>query len=301
MCFVLRWNEYLVHTKMRKGLEEPMDRVIVKIIHDAGLPVFGACRFDPADLKISCRAVSRVPECAKTVLVFGFPYLLPLYGAGRNLSRYACVPDYHLVARRTLDELIVQFLQRFPNEQFAAFADISPFDEVLIAAKAGLGVVGRNTLLIHPVYGSWLFLGEIVTTLDMAVQDSPVRGCIGCGKCEQACPGKALCDGHLKEGRCVSFLTQKKGELSLEEQQLVSAVGLVWGCDRCQTICPMNQNARINPFPPLAQNIVESVTAENAGRLCKERAFGFRGAKVIRRNLGILEEKGGNTTGGSIQ
>ncbi len=278
-----------------------MDREILTLIENTGIPVFGACRFHPEDLKIPCRAVSRVPEQARTVFVFGFPYLMPEYSPERNLSRYACAPDYHRVARAALERLVTGFSERFPGEKFAAFADISPFDEVLIAARAGLGVIGRNTLLIHPEYGSWLFLGEIVTTLELPVQDSPIRGCIGCGNCERLCPGNALREGELREERCLSFLTQKKGELSEEEQQLIHTGGLVWGCDVCQTACPMNQRARTAPFKPLAQDIVERVTGENAGKLCKARAFGFRGAAVIRRNLSILGEKDGNTTGESNQ
>ena len=278
-----------------------MKAVIQQLVQQSGIPVFGICRFDPLDLKIPCRAVSRVPKQSKTVLVFGFPYLLSEYHAKRNLSRYACVPDYHLIARQTLEILIAQLQIQFPLEEFEAFSDISPFDEVTIAAKAGLGVVGKNTLLIHPTYGSWLFLGEIVTTLEIPVQDSPIQSCIGCGKCEQACPGKALSSGVLRQEQCISYLTQKKGELSFEEEDLISAGGLIWGCDLCQSICPMNQKVKVSPFEPLSQNIVECVTPENAADLCKERAFGFRGVKVIHRNLSILDKKAGNTTGEPIQ
>ncbi len=276
-----------------------MNQEIAALIEKTGIPVFGACRFHPEDLKIPCRAVSRVPACARTVFVFGFPYLLAEYSTGRNLSRYACAPDYHNVAGQVLEQLVLDLSEKFPEEEFAAFADISPFDEVLIAARAGLGVIGRNTLLIHPEYGSWMFLGEIVTTLELPVEDAPVKECIGCGNCERLCPGGALNGGQLREEYCLSFLTQKKRELSDTEQDLIKKGGLVWGCDICQTVCPMNRNVKIAPFKPLAQDLVERVTEENAAELCKVRAFGFRGAKVIWRNLSILGQKGGNTTGES--
>lgn len=278
-----------------------MDKQLADLIKSFEIPDWGVCRFDPMDLSVPCRGISRVPESAKTVLVFAFPYLLPEYHGACNLSRYACVPDYHPVARRALEGMIAALCKQFPSEKFAAFADISPFDEVRIAAKAGLGVIGRNTLLIHPRYGSWLFLGEIVTTLELPVQDFPIQGCIGCGVCERACPGNALSGGKLREQQCVSALTQKKGELTQAEQALIRAGGLVWGCDICQVVCPMNRTAWENPYPPFTEDVVQIVTEENAGRLCKVRAFGFRGLKVIQRNLGILRQKNGNTTGESNQ
>lgn len=278
-----------------------MDGKIAQLLSQTDIPIWGACRFDPADLSVPCRAVSRVPDGAKTVFVFAFPYLLGEYERGRNLSRYACVRDYHPVAKQALEQAAQLLQEAFPGERFAAFADISPFDEVHIAAKAGLGVIGRNSLLLHPVYGSWLFLGEIVSTLEAGAVDSPVKGCAGCGACERACPGGALCEGKLEETRCISAITQKKGELSEEEQALIRRGGLVWGCDVCQSVCPMNRRALVKPYPPFLQDVVQSVEEETAPALCKARAFGFRGAAVIKRNLGILRGKGGNTTGESNQ
>ena len=129
----------------------------------AGIPLVGAVSFESCFPLLECRALSRIPKEAKTVFVCGFPYYVGEFPE-RNLSRYAIVPDYHKVAGELLENVCSRLREAFPGE-FQWFADNSPIREVDAAVRAGLGVLGKNGLLLHPEYGSWLFLGTIVTDL----------------------------------------------------------------------------------------------------------------------------------------
>ena len=118
----------------------------------------------------------------------------------------------------------------FPENSFSAFVDNSPIPEVKTAALAGLGVVGENGLLITEEFGSWVFIGEIVTDLFIECEEREIKSCIKCGKCKKVCPAK---------NECLSAVSQKKGELSSEEERLLKENNIVWGCDICQEVCPL--------------------------------------------------------------
>ena len=100
---------------------------------------------------------------------------------GGNLSRYAAVGDYHEIVPQYLKRAVSALEQAFPEEAFVPFTDNSPIPEVRAAALAGLGRIGQNGLLIHERYGSWVFIGEIVTTLPIDAPPHQIRPCIGCG------------------------------------------------------------------------------------------------------------------------
>ena len=257
-------------------------------VMDAAAPLWGVCPFEAvAAHLIDCRAKRRLPAGARTVLIAAFPYLLPEAAyAGRNLSRYAAVTDYHAVALARLEAACAKLRALYPAAAFAAFADNSPIPEVGAACAAGLGVRGDHGLLITERYGSYVFLGEIVTDLPLLPGEAqPVRGCLHCGRCAAACPAQSITPAGVDRARCLSAVTQRKGALTPEEQALLRACGCAWGCDVCQEVCPMNRAAEVAPLPEFLE---APCAAAAPGCDLTGRAFAWRGRAVIERNLAIL-------------
>lgn len=246
----------------------------------------GVCSFGTlSPYLLPCRAVSRIPGGCRSVFVFLFPYLLDADCYGElTISRYAAVPDYHDVVMKRLSRGCEKLSEIYPGECFVPFCDSSPFPEVSAAVSAGLGVKGKNGLLIHRDFGSFVFIGEIAATLERT--PSSVSGstvCSGCGRCIELCPGKALSEDGLNETLCLSGITQKKGTLSPEQEDLIIKNNCFWGCDVCQTVCPMNGKALIKPLAEFTADTVCGLSAENL----QGRAFAWRGKKTIERNLSL--------------
>ena len=260
-------------------------------IKRAGILSAGVRRFSDAPLLPGVRSAARLPKAAKSVLVCLFPYYAGDF-PGRNLSLYAVIPDYHAVAGGMLEEACRCLSARFPGEAFAPFVDASPLDEVTAAERAGLGERGRNGQLLTAEYGSFVFIGEIVTTMELEPTPSErLNLCGGCRACLAACPTGALAGGMVRKERCRSHLTQKKGALSEQERREIAAGGFVWGCDRCTLACPRNQNPAPTPIEAFRKGAEPVVTGENLGRLLQNRAFSYRGRALLERNLAILAER----------
>ena len=243
---------------------------------------FGICSFEQILPCLECRAKQRIPQDAASVLVCLFPYYTGEHKE-RNISRYAMVTDYHMIAGEYLKRFCEALQEVFPQNQFEPFTDNSPIREVSAAFHAGLGRRGKNGLILHPKYGSYVFIGEVVT--DLVLQpDQPLNPgeCIGCGKCQKVCPQGALrSDGSVCLERCRSYITQKKGELTDWEIGQIQDGGLIWGCDICNDVCPMNQEAKVlTPVPEFLESAVAVLDAQIAERLLKTRAY---------RNIQLLE------------
>lgn len=252
-------------------------------------PTFGFCKFDLIrDSLIDCRAKLRLPENAQSVIVMLFPYYLgeEKY-ENSNISRYAVVPDYHLVINEAVAVTLNELKAEFPAEEFVFFTDNSPIPEVKAAMLSGLGVIGKNRLLINKNYGSWFFISEIVTTMRLPYPNISATNCLNCGKCISACPTKALGEQSFNKELCLSDITQRKGELTDEQKELVKASGCAWGCDICQTVCPMNKKIKIQPSEIFLKGIELTARTDNIS----DRAYAWRGRKVIERNLNVIGGK----------
>ncbi len=253
---------------------------------DSAFELWGVCRFcDVSEHLLPCRAQSRLPQNAESVITVCFPYLLD-EGCYResNISKYAVVCDYHIVAEDMLTNVCRLLSESFPQEQFVPFADNSPIPEVQAAVLSGLGKRGLNSLLITPKYGSYVFIGEIVTTMKIEPADISAAACIACGKCIAACPAGAISKSGVDRSKCLSEITQKKGELTPEEKKLMLECGCVWGCDICQDVCPINQNAAVTDIKAFIDSPVALI---EEGCSLEGRAYEWRGRKVIERNLAL--------------
>lgn len=175
-----------------------------------------------------------------------------LHGPPRGwISRYAWGDDYHEVMWEKLNALVAALKERFAQPFGArAYADTGPVAERVFAKHAGLGWLGKNTLLLNETYGSWLFLGVIATSLELRPSLEPAESpppdlCGNCRQCLDACPTGALVDAYVMDARkCISYLTiELRGSVPEELREHVG--WQVYGCDICQDVCPYNRNAPI--------------------------------------------------------
>lgn len=223
-----------------------------------------------------------------SVLMAAFPYLLPEERyAGRNVSRYAVPRDYHEICGARLERACALLRAAFPGEEFRPHCDSTSLPEVDLAIKAGLGIRGKHNLLITQAYGSWVFLGGIVTAAQLPMHNAQrtMHNCLNCNACVNACPTGALSGHGFDKSKCLSHITQRRGELSPEEAALMRRANTAWGCDLCQEACPHNRNAKIDPLPEFLLDPIARVTEDTplAGR-----AYAWRGERVLRRNIATL-------------
>ena len=162
------------------------------------------------------------------------------------ISRYTLGRDYHKLVRKRLTQLAERIQQRIGGYQYRAFVDSAPVLERALATTAGLGWIGKNTMLINPKAGSYFFLGEIYTDLPLPT-DTPFskNHCGSCTACLDICPTQAFVGPHVLDARrCISYLTiELKGSIPEELRPLMG--NRVFGCDDCQLICPWNRFAHI--------------------------------------------------------
>lgn len=262
-----------------------------RLFMEEGIDQWGICAFADVLPLLPVRAKSRIPDSAASVIVLLFGYYVGEY-TERNISRYAIVDDYHVVIRNKLENLAEKLKNLYKDEQFIPFVDSSPVAEVRAACLAGLGEIGMNGQLLNPVYGSYCFIGELVTTLSLPKAEKFSTGlCTHCGKCVAVCPTGALrTDGFQKE-LCRSQITQKKGTLTPWEEEQIQKGGFVWGCDRCTDACPVNRHAHRSAEKEFYRDIQPMVGQDNVGKLCGSKAYGWRGENVLLRNLDIISRK----------
>ena len=247
---------------------------ISPVFAENNIEFVGACDFSFVENRlIECNAKKRLPKNSKTVILCLFPYAVKEQSP-KSLSRYAAVPDYHNVCLEYLNKIIEKLKETYPQNEFEAFVDNSPIPEVDAAARANLGVKGENGLLINKKYGSFVFIGEIVTDLEIETKNFEIKGCSVCGKCKDACPV------GLDKAKCLSLLSQKKGDLSDDELRLLKDNNILWGCDICANVCPENKFKKTN-IPEFIKGYKDIYSPLDS---IEGRAYAFRGKKTIDRN-----------------
>ncbi|HVP11955.1 MAG TPA: tRNA epoxyqueuosine(34) reductase QueG [Phycisphaerae bacterium] len=244
---------------------------------------------------------------AKSVIVaamnYNQPSLAGLTEDGRRgrVAMYAWGEDYHVVVREKLEALMGE-LRGLLGEPFEArvCVDTSAIIERELAAAAGIGWIGKNTLVLHQALGSFFFLGEIITDLELAPDRPEPDHCGSCTRCLEACPTAAFPEPHVMDARrCISYLTiEHRGEI--EPELAAKMDDWVFGCDVCQAVCPYNRRApettearfrgRLDAASPLLEDITswdEAAYREHVRGKATARAKGEmwkRNAEIAKRN-----------------
>jgi len=236
---------------------------------------------------------------AQSVICVAMPYRTqePAYAplTGR-VSNYAWSADYHHRVKALLAEVARRIDEQIGESVTAIACDTKPLAERAFAARAGLGWVGKHTNLINPQAGSFVFLGEIVTTLPLP-PDVPLRKTCGtCARCIDVCPTGALRgDYTIDATRCIADLTQRTDGIPREMRASIGT--WVWGCDLCQIACPPNERATVKASganraltPEISTPALVRLLQLRSGefkRTYARTAMGWRGAAVLRRNAAV--------------
>ncbi|TDO96428.1 tRNA epoxyqueuosine(34) reductase QueG [Marinomonas balearica] len=215
----------------------------------------GDLRFKPEELhegtqRVISLRMHYLPESVETVKRLKTP-------TKAYVARYALGRDYHKIIRKRLTTLAKRIEEVVGDHGYRAFVDSAPILERQIAEQAGMGWIGKNTLLLSPKAGSWFLLGELFTNLPLPVDaPSKSRHCGSCDACIQKCPTDAFVEPWvLDASKCISYLTiEHKGSIPVE---LRSKMGnRIFGCDDCQLVCPwtkFSKNTQENDFQPRHQ------------------------------------------------
>ena len=243
-------------------------------------------------IEISKPIIEREDFTPRSVILFLLPYYT---GETENISRYAASLDYHLAIREVGKRLSDHLLAHFPNAKMKIFGDHSPIAERHAALISGLGIAGDSGLLINEKYGTYIFIGDMITDISPSeLGETSIRpsiSCSHCGACKKSCPTGIL---RGEGSDCLSAITQKKGELSDAEESMIREYNTVWGCDICQVSCPHNKKPIKTPLYFFYINRIDNLTKEILDNMSKEefksRAFAWRGKKTVERNLEILNK-----------
>lgn len=237
---------------------------------------------------------------AQSIIFVGINYYQPTSGPAPasegRIARYAWGRDYHRVLGKRLRRVARKLGERYPEDKFQHGTDSTPLAERFYAERAGIGFTGRHTLLISGQYGSWFLIGEILSTRHFPASEPPDGrhgGCpTGCRKCIDVCPTGALLGPHKIDGsRCISYLTiEYKG--SIPEELRPKMGNWLFGCDRCQEVCPLNVRAQVTDVQDFRQvRAGETEKLEEILRIETEEEFRrkYAGSPLMRaKRTGLL-------------
>lgn len=228
-------------------------------------------------------------EGGRSIISIAFPYAYDSLPSEDKIyfSKYTMGQDYHKVVKSYLLR-ICEFIEGIGGKT-VMLVDSNSLPERYLAKISGVGFIGKNNMIITKKYGSYVFLGEIITDLDLHV-DIPIDSeCKGCKKCGEVCPTEAIGE-HNKSNLCLSYLTQKK---ELDENSKEMLRGRLFGCDSCQICCPHNFKisfSKIEEFKPY--DFMKNINLEELCNLDKKTfkekyiktSCGWRGKNILKRN-----------------
>ncbi|MDE5419375.1 tRNA epoxyqueuosine(34) reductase QueG [Labilibaculum sp. DW002] len=216
------------------------------------------------------------------------------------LAKYAYGKDYHFVIKEKLNALLEYINQEIGETQGRAFVDSAPILEHAWARKAGLGWIGKNSLLLNRKIGSFLFLGELLIDMELEYENPIYQDfCGGCSKCIRSCPTGAITEPYVVNGsKCISYFTiELKDEIP--EVMKGKFENRVFGCDICQDVCPWNRMAKGNTVPEfepnpdllaLSKEDMETMDAHQFGEVFRNSAVKRTKFKGFKRNLDFLQD-----------
>ncbi len=271
---------------------ESMKDAIARYFEKSKIEYYSVLSYDDCH-EISREIIEREDFTPRSVIVFLVPYYV---SEGENISSYATSYDYHTAIREICQGLGRVIREYKPSALFRGYGDHSPIDEIHAASICGLGITGDNYLLINEKYGSYVFVGDMITDIEAEelgrVEPRGGIGCMHCGACRAVCPTGIL---RGESDVCLSAITQRKGALTDDERSMMLRCNTAWGCDICQRVCPYNRDVSPTPLDFFHKDRITRLTREMLDGMKKDelrsRAFGWRGRRVVERNLDVLEDK----------
>lgn len=208
------------------------------------------------------------------------------------VSRSAWGTDYHHILEDKLEKLGLYFKKLVPEASYVYMTDTGVLSDHAVAGRAGIGWIGKNSLLLTPEFGSYIYLGEMITNVAFP-EDKPMENLCGdCTKCIDACPTSAIVNpGQVNAKSCLSYITQRKD--MLEEHYMEKMGNRLYGCDTCQVVCPKNRGINFThqeealPEPSLAKPLLKpllNISNKEFRNTWGKTAAGWRGKKTIQRN-----------------
>lgn len=212
-----------------------------------------------------------------------------------KISRYAWGRDYHKIMHKSLKALTNWLENLEPGIKGRYYADTGPIQDKVWAQKAGIGWIAKNSNLITRKYGSWVFLGEVLTNLALAADKPHTQHCGSCTRCLQACPTNAITQPFIVDAnRCIAYHTIENQDEHLPETITPHLHGWVAGCDICQDVCPWNQRfaqeTNVVDFQPYTGNLapklkeLASISDKDWDRQFTASALRRVKPKMLRRN-----------------
>lgn len=224
---------------------DPFDEMKQKLVdyHAKGY----ASGFEESDIELRTEPTLTLPT-ARSIIAIAVGYPNKLKGAPKStrgdrrgmFARASWGQDYHSIMRKRLDKLADYLRYRVEGVEIQSMVDTGALSDRAVAERAGLGYVGRNGFVINPELGTWTYLGEMLVSVPFPPDDPLLDSCGDCTICVDRCPTGALVgDGQLNSQKCISFLTQTKGDLADEYRYKIG--NRLYGCDTCQQVCPRNK------------------------------------------------------------
>jgi len=198
---------------------------------------------------------------ARSVIAVALNYYQGADAAGpAHVSRYAWGADYHGVMEPRLRALLEDLVAAAPGTRGRVYVDTGPVLERDLAARAGLGWIGKNTMLLHPTLGSYFFIGAVLTTAELAPDSRLPDRCGSCTRCLEACPTQAFVAPYVLDARrCIAYLTiEHRGPIPVELREGIGK--LAFGCDVCQDVCPWNRRAPVTAEAAFAARELPALT-----------------------------------------
>lgn len=247
-----------------------------------------------------------LPSC-KSIIVIAISYNVkieeePDYKLKGKLSKSSWGIDYHRVLGQKI-ELLIDEIKRVKDFEYKYFVDTGPLIDRELAKKSGIGYYGKNSSIINDEYGSFIFIGYILSNLDIESDISVEEQCGDCDLCLRACPTGALESPYtLNPKKCISYLTQTKDNIP---DELRSKMGInIYGCDKCQNVCPKNKGIILSRekqfYPEVTEGYLSIEELLNISNKDFKRKYGniagsWRGKKILKRNaiiaLGNIGDK----------